>query len=335
MSSSPVPSRLWNTALLSIVGFGAGALVVRVLASASTFATIGAVAAVALAVAVFRVAVLRPDKLLSVLRTKEELIELAETSRADGSIEERSAQMLSRSARFNDITVSEILTPRTSIVALPMEATGADLDELSQRSGLSRALLYRGDIDDIAGVVHVKSLLHLPPEERAGVALGELSQDVAMVPETRSLRDVLAEMRHEHSWLAVVLDEYGGTSGIVTIEDVLEVLVGEIDDEHDRGARRRVVRLAGTSVLAGDMNLAEVAEVTGAPLPDGPYETLGGFVMAQLGRVPERGESFVHEGSRFEVLDMDRHRITAVRVSDHDADERAETASADSIEGQR
>lgn len=316
MSSSPAPARLWQIAPLSVLGMVAAALAVRVSAGGWTAASVGAVAAAALATAVFRVGVLRPDRLVSSLRTKEEIVELVESSSAEGTFGARSAEMVSRSARFNDTSVAEILTPRTSIVALGADALGADLADLAVRTGFSRALIHGADLDDIVGVVHVKALLDFPPEERAAVALISLCHEVLIVPETRSLRDLLAEMRAARSWLAVVLDEYGGTAGLVTMEDVLETLVGEIDDEHDREpGRRRVVRLAGTSVLPGDMNLAEVADAIDIALPDGAYETLSGFVMERLGRIPQRGDHFEFEEHRFEVLEMHRHRVAAVRVS--------------------
>ncbi|NLA34276.1 MAG: HlyC/CorC family transporter [Actinobacteria bacterium] len=316
MSSSPEPARLWQIAPLSVLGMVAAALAVRVSTGWPAALSALAVACIALVAAVFRVVVLRPDRLVNSLRTKEELVELAESSSAEGTFGARSAEMVGRSARFNDTSVAEILTPRTSIVALGSDALGADLAELAVHTGFSRALIHGTDLDDIVGVVHVKALLDFPPEQRAQVPLATLCQDALIVPETCSLRDLLGEMRAARSWLAVVLDEYGGTAGLVTMEDVLETLVGEIDDEHDRAPRRRrIVRLAGTSVLPGDMNLAEVAEVIGVALPDGPYETLSGFVMERLGRVPAQGDRFDDGEHHFEVLEMDRHRVSAVRVS--------------------
>ena len=294
----------------------AAALAVRLSSESWTAVSVAAVLLVGFATSVFRVGVLRPDRLVNSLRTKEEIVELAESSSAEGTFGVRSAEMVGRSARFNDTSVAEILTPRTSIVALGADALGRDLAELAARTGFSRALLHGTDLDDIIGVVHVKALLDVAPAERAAVPLVSLSHEVLMVPETCSLRDLLGEMRVARSWLAVVLDEYGGTAGLVTMEDVLEALVGEIDDEHDRASgRRRVVRLAGTSVLPGEMNLAEVADAIDIALPDGAYETLSGFVMERLGRIPQRGDHFEFEEHRFEVLEMHRHRVVAVRVS--------------------
>lgn len=263
----------------------------------------------------------RPDRRLGSLSTKAELVAAAAAAAAataphpQGPVALRSVAMLRRSAVFSERTVAEVLTPRTSMVSLGADATGADLAELSQRTGLSRVIVTGGDLDDIVGQVHIKNLLAVAEPQRAAALLGDLAVEVMMVPASLRLVELLREMRVAASPIAVVLDEYGGTAGLVTVEDVVEELVGEIDDEHDRaGARRHPVQFGGTSVLPGGLNLAEVEELVGLCLPHGRYETLGGFVMERVGAVPEVGDRFEFAGYRFEVLDMLRRRVMSVRV---------------------
>lgn len=258
---------------------------------------------------------IEPTEELSQVRSRQELAKLVEASGVSGTLEPEEAALLSKTFRFRDKTVAEALTPRTSVAALSIEQRGSDLRQRSIETGFSRFLLYGTDLDDVVGFVHVKSLFDIEPTGRDDVLLAELRSDVIAVPESRVLDDLLLEMRAKAAYLAVVLDEYGGTAGIITLEDMLEEIVGEIDDEHDRSTGRASVwRWGGTSVLAGRLNLDEVADATGLELPDGEYETLAGFVLAQLGRIPAVGDDFVFEDWSFEVLEMDRHRVATVRI---------------------
>lgn len=311
------PVGAWWISAVTLCGAGVGAAIAQWVTPGRPAITIAVGVVAAVVVAALRVAFVRPDRAMSTMRTKEELVELAESSRDGGVLEARSAELVSRSARFRETTAADVLTPRTSIVSLSATATGAELAAISQSTGFSRVPVYDTDLDDVVGTVHVKSLLSYDADRRASVPLSELVTDVLVVPETSLLPDLLAEMRARATTLAVVLDEYGGTAGIVTIEDLVEELVGEIDDEHDRRSRHRhVVRLAGTVILPGRLNLSEVADAIGIDLPDeGGYETLAGFVMDRLARVPDVGDRFDFEGVGFDVLEMDGHRVATVRVS--------------------
>jgi len=141
-----------------------------------------------------------------------------------------------------------------------------------------------------------------------------LMLDVLAVPETRPLEALLGDMRRQRVQMAVVVDEHGGTEGIITMEDLLEEILGQIDDEHDPQMARTRVEAKGSTIVAGRLNLDEVAEATGFAVPDGPYETLAGFALARLGRLPEPGEMIVEAGWRIEVVAMDGRRIAALRV---------------------
>ena len=256
-----------------------------------------------------------PTEELSQVRSRHELAKLVESSGAEGSLQPAEVELLTRTFRFRDKVVAEALTPRTAIVALSVHDHGADLRERSVETGFSRFVLYDADLDDVVGMVHVKALFDIAPDRRDTVPLAELRSDVLVVPESRQLDSLLLEMRASRVYLAVVLDEYGGTSGLITLEDLLEEIVGEIDDEHDRAARRAPVwSWGGTSVLAGRLSLDEVYDCTKLRLPDGDYETLAGFVLDRLGHIPEVGDGFTYEDWSIDVLEMDRHRVASVRL---------------------
>ena len=256
-----------------------------------------------------------PTEELSQVRSRHELAKLVESSGVQGSLQPAEVELLTRTFRFRDKVVAEALTPRTAVEALSVHEHGRDLRERSIETGFSRFVLYDADLDDVVGLVHVKALFDVEPERREDVPLAELRTDVLMVPESRPLDGLMLEMRASAVYLAVVLDEYGGTAGLITLEDLLEEIVGEIDDEHDRAANRSPVRsYGGTSVLPGRLSLDEVYDSTKLRLPDGDYETLAGFVLDQLGHIPEIGDGFTFDGWAIDVIEMDRHRVASVRL---------------------
>jgi CBS domain containing-hemolysin-like protein len=172
------------------------------------------------------------------------------------------------------------------------------------------------DLDDVVGVVHVKDVYRVPIGEREHTTVGEIATPPLVVPESRDLASLLRELRESGSHLAVVVDEYGGTAGIITLEDILEEIVGEIDDEYDPSTPGLTSILpAGTYELPGSLHRDEVAEACGFEMPEGEYETLAGFVLDQLGRIPKPGESFAYAGWTIAVTAMDRLRVTSVRLT--------------------
>ncbi len=256
-----------------------------------------------------------PTEELTSVRSLEELEYLIRSSGESGTLHPESYSVLRRALRFGTKTAADALVPRVDVQWLADDATAAELVALSLASGHSRIPVCRGDLDDVAGVVHVKDVYRVPVDERPTTPVPSLLTDAFVVPETADLSDLLSRFRQLGTHLAVVVDEYGGTAGILTLEDVLEELVGEIDDEYDPApaALSRVLP-AGIHELPGTLHLDEVAEACGLELPDGPYETLAGFVLAALGRIPEPGDSLDHEGWQIEVLEMDHLRIASVRV---------------------
>lgn len=258
---------------------------------------------------------MEPASELSPVRTLAEFEVLFRSAAEEGQLGRSAADLLARSLRLSRRTAAEVLVPRTSVVALPTEATVSDLVTLSRRSGHSRFVVFGTDLDDPRGVVHVTVAYGVPRSRWSEVTMAEVMGELLAVPESRDLDDLLADLRSTGHDLVVVLDEHGGTAGIVTLEDVLEQVVGSITDEHDRfgaGLTRPVA--PGEWVLDGTANLEVVAGETGLVLPDGPYETLAGFVLDALGRIPAAGEEVAVSSWRLRVEAMDRRRVASIRV---------------------
>jgi CBS domain containing-hemolysin-like protein len=230
------------------------------------------------------------------------------------------------------------MVPRIDVHSLDTSSTVADLVQLSAETGFSRFPITRGDIDDIAGVVHVKAALGIDPVDRGRTAVTAVMRDVLAVPESLDLVSIMADMRKRRLPLAVVVDEHGGTAGIVSLEDLVEEIVGEIDDEYDDATELTTVEDEGIYVLSGGLHPDEVREACGFEFPDdGPYETVAGFVLDQLQRIPSEGEILPYEGWRIEVVELDRRRIATLRLHEPSASiqarlhQRAEADNAESL----
>ena len=213
-----------------------------------------------------------------------------------------------------DRQLREVLVPRTEVVFL--EATTPILEAAAEIAQYphSRYPVIDESADNVVGFVHVRDLLSPGASER-GSQVAELTRPALFLPGTKHVLDALSEMRRDSFHLAIVVDEYGGTAGIVTLEDLVEEVIGDIRDEYD-SARADVIRLRGGGLdLSGLVNLDEAAQVIGTRLPEGPYETLAGFLIAQLGRLPRAGDEVVHDGLRFTVHSMDGRRASRVRIA--------------------
>ncbi len=249
-------------------------------------------------------------------RSREELALLFRTSGEEGALAPEEVTLLTRSIRFGEKTAADALTPRTQLVAIADDATVAELVALAVESGYSRLPVYSGDLDDIVGVVHVKSIFGLSPDARASTPVRSIMTGVLAVPEARDLDELFADFQASQAYLAVVVDEHGGTAGIITLEDLLEELVGEIDDEYDEAPiQLDQPDVHGPWTLPGGLHHDEVNDACGFAMPDGEYETLAGFVLDQLGRIPQAGTLVEFDGWQFEVVAMDRLRVASVRVT--------------------
>ena len=255
----------------------------------------------------------QPVSELDDVPTLAELAALVRSSGEVGTLAPAETALLSRSIRFGELTVADAMVPRPDMVALYATDTVADLAAAVREHGYSRYPLLGEDSDDVVGVVLAKDVFVVAYAHRAATALASIALPAPGVPESLPLEDLLATMRAERRQMAVVIDEYGGTAGIVTLEDVLEELVGAIDDEHDE-PELTVVPTGGSYVLDGSLHPDEVAAACGLRVPDGPYDTLAGFALVQFDRVPAEGDAFEYDGWRLEVVEMDRLRIARLDV---------------------
>ena len=256
--------------------------------------------------------------------TVEELEHIITSSSASGTLGEGVSALLQRSIEFRDLHADDAMRPRADVVSISGDATCEELTALGVRTGHSRFPVTGPEgLDDLLGVVNIKDLLDVPVAERAITPVRTLAEPELAVPELASLRDVLLLLRDTHTQLAVVVDEFGGTEGIVTLEDIVEELVGDIRDEHDRAERQAVLRADGSWRVPGSWRIDEVRRDTGIELPQGEHDTISGLLMATLSRVPVVGDTLRLDGITIEVLAVQRHVAQTVRLStdpDHDPD---------------
>ncbi|QHF23814.1 DUF21 domain-containing protein [Rathayibacter sp. VKM Ac-2804] len=265
--------------------------------------------------ALLRLAGIEPKEELSGARSAEELSSLVRHSASAGLLEEDTADLLGRTLRFSALSAGDVMTPRLRLSTLERSSTAQDVLDLARTTGLSRFPITDDDIDDIVGVVHVKQAVAVPRGKRSEVPVTALRSEPLRVPETMKLDVLLTELRGRGFQLAVVVDEYGGTAGVATLEDLVEELVGEVADEHDR-SRPDVVKLPGSTTFPGMLRPDEVRDRAGVVIPEeGPYETVAGFVMSELGRLPAVGDEVPVEGGSLRVERLDGRRIDRLRFT--------------------
>jgi CBS domain containing-hemolysin-like protein len=237
----------------------------------------------------------------------------AETDAAENEIsEEEGRELLQSIVDFTETVVKEVMTPRPDIVAVPLDSTLQDLRAVFREEQYSRMPVYRDNLDNVVGIVFVKDLVALPPGAEPPVTT--LMRSPYLVPESKRVSDLLKEMQRRQVQMAVVVDEYGGTAGLVTIEDLLEEIVGEIRDEYDVESETVTDEGSGVFVFKGKVSVDEVRDRLGVTIEREGFETLGGYLLSYLGRMPYVGESFDVDELSVEVLEVERRRITRVRV---------------------
>ncbi|MCH0542218.1 HlyC/CorC family transporter [Streptomyces sp. MUM 203J] len=260
-----------------------------------------------------------PTEELASARTPAELVSLVRHSARAGALEQDTADLFVRTLSLGGLTAQHVMTPRVKVSALQADATAADVLNLTRATGLSRFPVYRERIDEIVGMVHLKDALAVRAEKRLHTRVGRIAVPPLLVPETLQAQELLERLRSEQP-IAVVVDEYGGTAGVVTLEDIVEELVGEVRDEHDTPTGEP----AGPAAVApedglpaweadGSCRVHELKRI-GLEVPEGPYETLAGLVADLLGRIPAAGDRAELPGWRLSVRQVDRYRAERVRL---------------------
>jgi len=246
---------------------------------------------------------------------KQEILHAATEGRAEGTVAPEEADMIASVMRFGDTRADAIMTPRTDLFALPVGTSWEQARRRIVEAGHSRVPLYEGDLDNIVGVLYAKDLLRDSPEEQKTSLRGVMRKPF-FVPETKPLDELLREFKNRKVHIAIVVDEYGGTAGVASIEDVLEQIVGRISDEYDRSEPALLRRVSETvTEVDGRLSVGDLRVALGLDIPqDEGYETVAGLLFAALGYVPAVGEQVEAHGAKFTILAADERRIRTVRV---------------------
>lgn len=249
-------------------------------------------------------------------QAEEEIKTLAETAEQSGEIEQDERELIHSVFEFTDTVAREVMTPRVAMDAMPVSSAPEEVLQVIRDSGHSRIPLYEGTDDQIVGIIHAKDLF-LAMLDSKTANLRTLMRPAMFVPENKDLHELLQEMRQSRGQLAVVQDEFGGTAGVVTIEDIVEELVGDIVDEYDK-EEPPIVEAAGGWVVDGMLHLDDLNEAIGSAFESDEFDTIGGYVFGRFGRQPSQGESLDDEGYRFTVEATDGRRILTLRLCPDD-----------------
>ncbi|MER7816960.1 hemolysin family protein [Streptomyces sp. NPDC096153] len=263
---------------------------------------------------------LEPAEELASVRTPAELVSLARHSAAEGAIEADSAELFVRTLHLAELTAENVMTPRVDVRALEAHATAADAANLTYATGLSRFPVYRDSLDEVIGTIHIRDVLAIDPDKRAATPVTELATEPLLVPDTLTA-DRLLERLRAHRTMAVVIDEYGGTAGVATVEDIVEEVVGEVRDEHDPAETPDLLPAPPTPdgratwEADGSLRIDELARI-GLIAPEGPYETVAGLIATRLARIPAEGDTVHLDGWQLDVLDVEHHRADRVHITE-------------------
>ncbi|TPQ21892.1 hemolysin family protein [Streptomyces sporangiiformans] len=263
---------------------------------------------------------LEPAEELASARSPEELVALAQHSAAHGALEADSAELFVRTLHLSELTAENVMTPRVDVKALEARATATDAANLTHATGLSRFPVYRDSLDEVVGTVHIRDILALPPEKRRLTPVTELATAPLLVPDSLPADRLLERMRESRT-MAVIIDEYGGTAGLATVEDIVEEVVGEVRDEHDPvevpDLLPAPVTQDGRAVWEADggVRIDQLAQI-GLAAPEGPYETVAGLIATRLARIPAKGDTVDLDGWHLAVLDVEHHHADRIRITE-------------------
>ncbi|WP_062214014.1 hemolysin family protein [Streptomyces sp. NBRC 109706] len=257
---------------------------------------------------------IEPTEELASARSPQELVALARHSAAEGVLPRDSAELFVRTLHLAELTAQNVMTPRVDVRALASTATAADAAELTRETGLSRFPVHERNLDEVLGMVHIKDVLALDVRDRAETPVLDLLTEPVLVPDSLPVDRLLERLRGTRS-LGVVVDEYGGTAGVVTLEDIVEEVVGEVRDEHDPARTPDLAPMGpGHWEAGGNARLDQLAAI-GLQVPEGPYETVAGLLATELARIPATGDTVEVDGWRLVVLRTARHRAERVGIT--------------------
>lgn len=244
--------------------------------------------------------------------TEEELLTIVEEAEEEGALDEQESTLIQSAIEFSDIEASEVLTPRIDIYGIPMEATKEEIAKVFAETGYSRLPIYKDTIDHIEGIVYLKDFYNLVYNKNRSVT--SIIRPTIYISENKKIDELLTELQQKKLHIAVVLDEYGGTVGIVTLEDILEELVGEIWDEHDE-EEREVIEISNSEyIVSGSANLEDLFEILDQEEEEMEVVTVSGWIMNTLERMPVKGDEFEYQNLKVKVLEMDERRVGKVRI---------------------
>ncbi|MFC9734924.1 hemolysin family protein [Streptomyces roseolus] len=259
---------------------------------------------------------MEPAEELASARSPQELVALARHSAKEGALEADTAELFVRTLNLAELTAENVMTPRVQVTALEVQATAEDVANATRATGLSRFPVYRGNLDTVVGIAHIKDVLAIPADERRLRRVGDIAREPLLVPETLTVDKLLDRLSGKQT-MAVVIDEYGGTAGVATLEDIVEEVVGEVRDEHDPHETSDLARAGededGRLLWSADgAARTDQLERIGLKVPDGPYETLAGVLATDLGRIPAVGDTVEIDGWRLDVVDASGRRAARV-----------------------
>ena len=263
---------------------------------------------------------MEPTEELASARSPRELVALARHSAKAGALEADTADLFVRTLHLAELTAENVMTPRVQVTSLDVQANAEDVANATRATGLSRFPVVRGGLDTVVGIVRIKDVLAVPAEDRPRYPVTELMREPLLVPESLTVDRLLDRMPGGDRSIAVVIDEYGGTAGVVTLEDIIEEVVGEVRDEHDPQEPPDLAPagadLEGRSIFDADgATRTDQLEAIGMRAPEGPYETLAGLVATELGRIPERGDTVEVAGWHIEVVDARGRRAARAQLT--------------------
>lgn len=257
--------------------------------------------------------------------TEEEILMMVDVGEEKGVIEEAQSEMVSNIFEFDDITAGDLMIHRTEIVAVEMNDSIDEVLSVAAESGRSRIAVYEDDIDSIRGVFYVKDLIpYVGKSVPKNVNIKKLIRPALFVPESKKADDIFEEMCKSQIQIAIVVDEYGGTAGLLTLEDLIESIVGDIQDEYDNEEADVEKIDEGVYNFEGDCDIEDAAESLGIDFPEGDYDTLAGFLLEQLGDIPDVGEKLEYKNLTLTVTDMDENKIEKIKVKVNEVQEKPE-----------